>query len=97
MERHQAAHVASQRAAPARETAATPTEERTVPEPRFPHRMCNAATTYASSASIDVAAYEDLPGHHLLAVRNLIASTNYESYHGPASELPPTASHGYAE
>jgi hypothetical protein len=59
--------------------------------------MCNAATTYTSSASTDVAAYEDLPGHHPLAVRNLIATTNDESYHGSASELPPTTSHEYVE
>jgi hypothetical protein len=59
--------------------------------------MRNAATAYASSASADVAAYEDLPGHHFLAVRNLIATTNDESYHGSASELPPATSHGYAE
>jgi hypothetical protein len=59
--------------------------------------MRNAATAYASSASTDVAAYEDLPSHHLLAVRNLIASTNDESYHGSSSELPPATSHGYAE
>jgi hypothetical protein len=32
-----------------------------------------------------------------LAVRNLIATTNDESYHGSASELPPATSHGYAE
>jgi hypothetical protein len=38
--------------------------------------MRNAATSYTSSASTDVAAYEDLSGHHLLAVRNLIATTN---------------------
>jgi hypothetical protein len=66
-------------------------------EPRFPHGICNAATVYASSASTDVAAYEDLPGHHLLAIRNLIATTNDESYNGSASELPPVTSHGYAE
>jgi hypothetical protein len=59
--------------------------------------MRNTATTYASSASTDVAAYEDLPGHHLLAVRNLIPTTNDESYHGSASELPSATSHGYAE
>jgi hypothetical protein len=59
--------------------------------------MHNVATAYASSTSTDVAAYEDLPGHHLLAVRNLIATTNDESYHGLASELPPATSHGYAE
>jgi hypothetical protein len=74
-----------------------PTEERVAPEPRFPHGMCNTATAHASSASTDVAAYEDLPGHHLLAVRNLITTTNDESYHGSASELPPATSHGYAE
>jgi hypothetical protein len=40
---------------------------------------------------------KDLPGHHLLAARNLIATTNDESYHDSASELPPATSHGYAE
>jgi hypothetical protein len=50
--------------------------------------MRNTATDYASSASTDVAAYEDFLGHHLLAVRNLIATTNDESYHNSASELP---------
>jgi hypothetical protein len=59
--------------------------------------MCNAATTYASSVSTDVASYEDLPGHHLLAVRNLIATTNDELYHGSTSELPPATSQGYTE
>jgi hypothetical protein len=59
--------------------------------------MRNAAMAYASSTSTDVAAYEDLPGHHLLAARNLIATTNDESNHGSASELPPATSHGYAE
>jgi hypothetical protein len=38
--------------------------------------MRNTAAAYALSASTDVAAYEDLPGHQLLAVRNLIATTN---------------------
>jgi hypothetical protein len=59
--------------------------------------MRNVETVYALSASIDVAAYEDLPDHHLLAVRNLIATPNDESYHGSASELPPPTSHGYTE
>jgi hypothetical protein len=76
---------------------AAPTEERAIPESRFPHGMRNAATAYASSASTDVAAYEDLPGHHLLAVRNLITSTNDESCHGSTSELPPATSHGYTK
>jgi hypothetical protein len=74
-----------------------PAKERVVPEPRFPHGMRNAATAYTSSASSDVVAYEDFPGHHLLAVRNLIATTNDESYHGSACDLPPATSHGYAE
>jgi hypothetical protein len=97
MERRRAARVASQRDTPISETATAPTGERVVPKPRFPHGMCNTATAYASSASTDVATYEDLPGHHLPAVRNLIASTNNESYHGSARELPPATSHGYAE
>jgi hypothetical protein len=59
--------------------------------------MRNAVTVYVSSASTDVAAYENLPGHHLLAARNLIATTNDESYHGSANELPPATLHGYVE
>jgi hypothetical protein len=59
--------------------------------------MRKVAMAYASSASTDVAVYEDLPSHHLLAARKLIATTNDESYHGSASELPPATSHGYAE
>jgi hypothetical protein len=59
--------------------------------------MHNTAMAYASSASIDLAAYRDLPGHHLLAARNLIATTNDESYHGSTNELPPATSHGYVE
>jgi hypothetical protein len=59
--------------------------------------MRNAAMAYASSASTDVAAYKDLPGHHLRAATNLIATTNDESYHGSASEVAPATSHGYAE
>jgi hypothetical protein len=59
--------------------------------------MRNIAATYASSVSTDVTTYEDLLGHHLLAVRNPIATPNDELYHGSASELRPTTSHGYAE
>jgi hypothetical protein len=59
--------------------------------------MRNAVTAYASSTSTDVAAYEDLPSRDLLVVRNLITTTNDESYHGSANKLPPTTSHGYAE
>jgi hypothetical protein len=68
MERRRAARVAAQRDAPASGTTATPVGDSEAPGPRFPHGMHNAAATYASSSSTDVAAYEDLPGHHLLAV-----------------------------
>jgi hypothetical protein len=61
-----------------------------------PHGICNAATTYTSSADTDIAAYDDLPGYHHLAARRIIA-TDDESYHGFDSELPPATSHGYAE
>jgi hypothetical protein len=54
MERRRAARVSSD--APAGETATAPAGEPTVPEPRFPHSMRNAAMAYASSASTDVAA-----------------------------------------
>jgi hypothetical protein len=37
------------------------------------------------------------PGHHIPAARNLAATTDDESYHGSASELPPATSHGYVE
>jgi hypothetical protein len=50
--------------------------------------MCNAATAYASSAGTDIAAYDDLPGYHLLVAKNLIAIDD-ESYHGSDSKLPP--------
>jgi hypothetical protein len=77
--------------------ATAPAGERAVPEPQFPHGMCNAAMVYTSSASTDVAARESRPGCHFLAVGNLTTTTNDESYHGSSSELPPTTSHGYAE
>jgi hypothetical protein len=47
--------------------------------------------------SAPTAAYKDLPRHHLLAVRNLIATTNDKLYHGSASELSVATSHGYTE
>jgi len=41
---------------------------------------------YASSVSTNMSAYEDLPGHHLLSIRNLIASTPDSSYPGSSDE-----------
>jgi hypothetical protein len=97
MERRRAARVTSQRDAPTVEMATAPAWERVVPESRFPHGMRNAAMAYASSASTDVAVHDGHPGRHLLAARNLTATTNDESYHNSASELPLATSHGYAE
>ena len=48
--------------------------------------MRNAAT-YASSSSTNFAEYEDLPGHHLLSIRNLIASSPDDSYPETASSI----------
>ena len=45
----------------------------------FPFGMRNAAT-YVSSFSTNFTEYEDLPGHHLLSIRNLIASSPDDSY-----------------
>jgi hypothetical protein len=74
-----------------------PTGEHAVAGLQFPYGMRNTTTTYASSVNTDVAAYEDLLGPHLLAVRNLIATTNNESYHDSANELPLATSHWYTE
>ena len=48
--------------------------------------MRNAAT-YASSSSTNFAEYEDLPGHHLLSIHSLIASSPNDSYPETASSI----------
>ena len=48
--------------------------------PLYPYGMQTSIATYASSISTNMSAYEDLPGHHLLSARNLIASTPDSSY-----------------
>jgi hypothetical protein len=48
--------------------------------------MRNAAT-YASSISTNFTEYEDLPSHHLLSIRNLVASSPDESYPEAASSI----------
>ena len=48
--------------------------------------MSNTAA-YASSISTNFTEYEDLPGHHLLSIRNLIASSPDESYPETASSI----------
>ena len=87
---------ASQPAAAAEDVAAPPPppstalvppkEGVTAPSP-FPFRMRNAATIYASSVSTDMSTYEDLPGHHLFAIRNLIASSPDDSYPETAGSI----------
>jgi len=52
----------------------------------FPFGMRNAAT-HASSTSANFIEHEDLPGHHLLSIRSLIASTPDESYPETASSI----------
>ena len=48
--------------------------------------MRNAAT-YASSSSTNFTEYEDLSGHHLLSIRNLIASSPDDSYPETAGSI----------
>jgi hypothetical protein len=74
-----------------------PAEEHATATSQFFYGMRDTTATYSSSVSTDVATYEDLPGHHQLAVWNLISTTNDESYHGSTSELPLATSHGYTE
>ena len=52
----------------------------------FPIWMRNAAS-YASSSSTNFVEYEDLPGHHLLSIRSLIASSPNDSYPETASSI----------
>ena len=54
--------------------------------PLYPHGMRAFAATYASSVSTNMSAYEALPGHHLLSIHNLIASTPDSSYLDSADE-----------
>ena len=49
--------------------------------------MRNEAATYASSVSTSMSAYEDLPGHLLLSIRNLIASSPDDSYPDTAGSI----------
>ena len=52
----------------------------------FPFGMRNAAA-HASSTSANLIEHEDLPGHHLLSIRSLIASTPDECYPETASSI----------
>ena len=52
----------------------------------FPFGMRNAAA-HASSTSANFTKYEDLPGHHLLSIHSLIASSPDESYPETATSI----------
>jgi hypothetical protein len=97
MERRRATRIISQHDTTTGGMATAPSGERVVPEPQFPLGMRNAAMAYASSSSTDVAVHGGRPSRHVPAAGNLTATTNDDSYHGSASELPPATSHGYAE
>jgi len=69
----------------------TLTEGDTSRPPPYPYGMRASAVTYTSSVSNNMSAYVDLPGHHLLSARNLIASTPDSSYPDSAGEGPAPA------
>ena len=48
--------------------------------------MRSATTICSLSVSTDLAAHEDLPGHHLILIRNLIATSPDELYPDSDSE-----------
>jgi hypothetical protein len=68
--------------------AAVPVEENVSRLPLHPYGMRTPTATYASSVSTNLSAYEDLPWHHLLSIRDLIKST-------PDSSYPDSADEGY--
>jgi putative hemolysin len=49
-------------------------------QPRFPHGMRNATTTYSLSIGTDLDAYKDLSDHHYMSTRNLVINSPDESY-----------------
>ena len=83
---------ASASSTPTSSSTAAPVPPRrgaTAPSP-FPFGMRNTAT-YASSSSTNFTEYEDLPGHHLLSIHNLIASSSDDSYPETASSIVTTS------
>ena len=73
-------------ASPSANPTACPVREGATASPRFPHGMRSATTISSSSVSSDLAAYEDLPGHHLISIWNLIATSPDELYPDSDSE-----------
>ena len=60
--------------------AAVPPEENAARPPLFPFGIRTPAATCASSISTNMSFYEDLPGHHLISIQNLIVSMPDSSY-----------------
>ena len=60
--------------------ATVPPKEGAATLPPFPFGMRTATVTFTSSVSTNMSTYEDLPGHHLLSIHNLIASSPDDSY-----------------
>jgi len=57
-----------------------PNKESEAEPSRFPYGMRGAGMAYSSSISTAMDAYDDLAGHHLLSIRNLIATSPGDSY-----------------
>ena len=73
-------------APPPRTAPEPPREGATAPSP-FPFGTHSIDATYASSVSTNMSAYEELPGHHLFAIRNLIVSSPDDSYPETAGSI----------
>jgi hypothetical protein len=60
-----------------------------MPSRTFPYGLNTSAQEYASSVSTNMGAYEELPGHHLHSVLDLVASTPASKYQD-STETPST-------
>jgi hypothetical protein len=71
----------------------------TMPPWTFPYGLNTAAQGYASSISTNMGVYEELPGHHLRSVLDLMASTPASEYldstETPGTKLRAIASRRY--
>lgn len=55
-------------------------EQHAAPASSYLYGLRNNTVVYASSVSISMSAYDDLPDHQLVSVRNLITSTPNDPY-----------------
>ena len=69
--------------------ATVPPEEGAAEPPPLPSRTHTPAATHTSPISTNVSAHEDLPGHRLISICNLVAPP-------PDSSYPDSADEGYA-